>query len=169
FNGWPQARRRRTLRGPTTWTPPRLADYWVVALSLAAQARSSSNEKALIGGGGRQTAPGNWTTPHLFAQETPAGVERGRHRVDVPRAFLYPTLEGLRLLKFFGIFWELRLSCVRSAQQAMPSPPTPLGVYALTRTSDVRFRGKADIREVNQHLSGGRTLDSPRPRPSSQA
>jgi hypothetical protein len=32
------------LRGATTWTPPRLADYWVIALSLAGQAWSSSNE-----------------------------------------------------------------------------------------------------------------------------
>jgi hypothetical protein len=49
------------------------------------------------------------------------------------------------------------------------APPCKVLVSHATLMRASAFGGEADINGVNQHLSGGRTLDSPRPRPSSQA
>jgi hypothetical protein len=43
-SGWPGARRRLMSLAPTTLMPPRLGGYWVIALSMAAQTWSPSNE-----------------------------------------------------------------------------------------------------------------------------
>ena len=47
--GSPLARRRLMSRALTMWMPPRLGGYWVIALSLAAQARPPSSEARPLG------------------------------------------------------------------------------------------------------------------------
>ena len=60
-------------RALTTSMPPRSADYWVIALSMAAQAWSSSNEKALTAGLDNSPARGGPATG--FSVRANAGVE----------------------------------------------------------------------------------------------
>src|SRR6516164_5560455 len=116
-----KAKHRLMWRAPITSTPPRLADYWVIALSLAAQARSSSNEKALIGGGGRQTAPGNWTAPHLFA--------RRKHPPGWSGAVIASTYLGLSSIRSPEIFWDfLGATVVLRALRATPGLTHRAGV-----------------------------------------